>query len=116
LAVLILSACSAPSLRAPSPSQPLATAFANEAPAQPATPALGEAWWDGFGDATLAGLVHEALAANQDVAMALQRVGQARAGTDAQASRLWPTVGLQATASRNQSGLPEPVMSAPIQI
>lgn len=109
LAVLILSACSTPSIHAPSPSVPLAATFSNEKPAAPAASALDDAWWDGFGDATLVRLVKEALSANQDVAMALQRVGQARAGADAQASRLWPTVGLQAAASRSQSGLPEPV-------
>lgn len=107
LAVLILSACSTPALRAPS--VPLAATFANEDPAAPAASALDDTWWDGFGDATLARLVKEALSANQDVAMALQRVGQARAGADAQASRLWPTLGLQAAASRSRSGVPEPV-------
>jgi len=109
LAVLILSACSTPALQAPSPSVPLAATFSNEKPAASAVSALDDAWWDGFGDATLARLVKEALSANQDVAMALQRVGQARAGADAQAARLWPTVGVQAAASRSQSGVPDPV-------
>ncbi len=110
LAVSILSACSTPSLQAPSPSVPLAATFANEKPTSAgAAAALDDAWWDGFGDATLARLVKEALSANPDVAMALQRVGQARAGADAQASRLWPTVGVQAAASRSRSGVPEPV-------
>jgi NodT family efflux transporter outer membrane factor (OMF) lipoprotein len=88
---------------------PLAASFLNEEPAARSAPALDDAWWDGFGDATLARLVREALSANHDVAMALQRVGQARAGADAQASRLWPMVGLQASASRSESGLPAPV-------
>jgi NodT family efflux transporter outer membrane factor (OMF) lipoprotein len=109
LSVLILAACSTPALQAPTPSVPLAASFSNEAAAVSAAPAPDDAWWGGFGDATLARLVKEALAANQDVAMALQRVGQARAGAEAQASRLWPTVGLQASASRSESGVPEPV-------
>ncbi|MBI5719783.1 MAG: efflux transporter outer membrane subunit [Burkholderiales bacterium] len=109
VALSILSACSAPTLQAPSPSVPLAAAFANAGPAAPAAAALDAAWWEGFGDPTLAALVKEALAANQDVAIAMQRVGQARAGAAAQASRLWPTVGVQASASRSESGLPEPV-------
>jgi NodT family efflux transporter outer membrane factor (OMF) lipoprotein len=109
LALLILSACSTPAPQAPSPSVPLAAAFSNEKPAAPAASAIDDAWWDGFGDTTLARLVKEALSANQDVAMALQRVGQARAGADAQASRLWPTLGVQAAASRSESGVPEPV-------
>src|SRR5689334_1189941 len=99
LAVLILSACSTPAIHAPSPSVPLAATFSNEKPAATAAVALDDAWWDGFGDPTLTRLVHEALSANQDVAIALQRVVQARAGADAQASRLWPSVGLQASAS-----------------
>jgi NodT family efflux transporter outer membrane factor (OMF) lipoprotein len=109
LSVLLLAACSTPALQAPSPSVPLAGSFSNEKPAAPAASAPDDAWWDGFGDATLARLVKEALSGNQDVAMALQRVGQARAGADAQASRLWPTVSLQASASRSESGVPEPV-------
>ena len=109
LAMSILAACSTPALRAPSPSVPLAASFSNETAAAPAPSALDETWWGGFGDATLAHLVTEALSANQDVAMALQRVGQARAGADAQGSRLWPTLGVQAAAARSQSGVPEPV-------
>jgi NodT family efflux transporter outer membrane factor (OMF) lipoprotein len=68
-----------------------------------------EAWWEGFGDPTLAMLVSEALSANQDVAIALQRVAQARAGAAAKGSRLWPTVGVQASASLSQSGASDPV-------
>jgi NodT family efflux transporter outer membrane factor (OMF) lipoprotein len=109
LALLFLSACSTPAPRAPSAPVALAGQFSNEQPGAPAAPALDDALWDGFGDATLAQLVKEALSANQDVAIALQRVGQARAGADAQGSRLWPTVGVQAGASRSHSGLPEAV-------
>jgi NodT family efflux transporter outer membrane factor (OMF) lipoprotein len=117
LAAAVLSACSAPALRPPSPSVPLAAAFSNAAAAAtphgaaaaPTAPALGEEWWESFGDPTLSRLVTEALSANQDVAMALQRVAQARAGADGQGSRLWPTIGVQAGASRSQSGVPEAV-------
>jgi NodT family efflux transporter outer membrane factor (OMF) lipoprotein len=109
LALWILSACSTPTPVAPSPSVTLAATFSNAPPAATAASAPDDAWWDGYADATLSRLVKEALSANQDVAMALQRMRQARAGLDAQASLLWPTVGLQAAASRSQSGLPEPV-------
>jgi NodT family efflux transporter outer membrane factor (OMF) lipoprotein len=88
---------------------PMAASFSNEKPEAPTAPALDAAWWESFGDTTLARLVKEALSSNQDLAMALQRVSQARAGSDAQASRLWPTLGMQAAVSRNQSGVPEPV-------
>jgi len=104
-----LSACSAPPVQPPVPSAPLTAAFAQGG----STPGTGQdldgAWWAGYGDPTLTALVERALAANHDVAIALQRVAQARAGGDAQGSRLWPTVGLQASASRSDSGLPAPV-------
>jgi NodT family efflux transporter outer membrane factor (OMF) lipoprotein len=109
LSVLILTGCSTPAPQALSPSVPLTVSYSNEQPAASVPSDLGDRWWDGFGDATLTRLVNEALSANHDVAIALQRVRQARAGADAQASRLWPTVGVQAAASRSQSGVPEPV-------
>jgi len=109
VALAILSACAVPPVQPPAPSVPLAAAFAHEAPAQAAGQAPDGAWWAGYGDPTLTALAGDALAANQDVTIALQRVAQARAGRDAQASRLWPTVGLQASASRSDSGLPPPV-------
>jgi NodT family efflux transporter outer membrane factor (OMF) lipoprotein len=105
----ILSACSTATLQSPSPSVPLADTFSNEKRGASAASTVDDAWWDAFGDTTLARLVKEALFANQDVAMSLQRVGQARAGAEAQASRLWPTLGVQAAVSRSQSGVPEPV-------
>ncbi|MDR7298237.1 NodT family efflux transporter outer membrane factor (OMF) lipoprotein [Pelomonas aquatica] len=91
------------------PSVPLAAAFAQSHAAQAEDAAAGAAWWATWGDATLTALVDEALGANQDIAIALQRVAQARAGADAQASRLWPSLGVQAAASRSSSGLPAPV-------
>jgi NodT family efflux transporter outer membrane factor (OMF) lipoprotein len=106
-ALALLSACSVAPVQPPVPSVPLSAAYAQGAPA--AGQALDGAWWAGYGDATLTALVEEALAANQDVAIALQRVAQARAGRDAQGSRLWPSVGVQASASRSDSGLPAPV-------
>ncbi|UJW79202.1 efflux transporter outer membrane subunit [Hydrogenophaga sp. SL48] len=109
VSLLILSACSTTAPERPAPSVPLAATYANELPAATAASVPGDAWWDGFGDTTLSRLVQEALTTNQDVAMALLRVGQARAGANAQASRLWPTVGVQVAASRSQSGVPEPV-------
>lgn len=109
LVLSILSACSTPAPRAPSPPVALTANFSNEQPATPAAPTLDDAWWGGFGDATLARLVNEALSANQDVAIALQRVEQARAGAEVQGSRLWPTVGVQAGAAHSRSGLPEAV-------
>lgn len=108
-ALVILSACSVAPVQPPALSVPLPAAFAQAGPAAASAQAFDGAWWAGYGDPTLTTLVEEALVANQDVAMALQRVAQARAGHDAQGSRLWPTVGVQASASRSESGLPQPV-------
>jgi NodT family efflux transporter outer membrane factor (OMF) lipoprotein len=108
-ALAILSACSVPPVQPPVTSVPLPTAFTRAGPAAAALQASDGAWWAGYGDPVLTTLVKEALTANQDVAIALQRVDQARAGRDAQKSRLWPTVGVQASASRSDSGLPDPV-------
>lgn len=102
----LLAACSAPATRPVELSVPLAPAFAHDD--RSAAGALDAAWWVGYGDATLARLVDEALLANQDVAIAMQRVRQARAGVQVQDSRLWPSVGVQASVSRSESGLPEP--------
>ena len=108
-ALAILSACSVPPVNPPAASVPLPAAFAQAGPAAAAAQTPDGAWWAGYGDPTLTALVDESLIANQDVAIALQRVAQARAGRDAQGSRLWPTVGVQASASRSDSGLPPPV-------
>ena len=132
-AAAVLSACAVAPVQPPAPSVLLSAAFsqggqgAHIVPSAPPAPPvqrdkdrqaaaasaaghdLDVGWWAGVGDATLASLIQEALAANHDVAIALQRVAQARAGSDAQGSRLWPTLGLQASASRSDSGLPAPV-------
>ena len=70
------------------------------------------AWWRAFGDARLAALVERAAAANHDVRIAVERVRQARAGQAASESRLWPTVNAAGSASKTESGLPDPVKRA----
>lgn len=66
-------------------------------------------WWQGFNDPVLTALVTRSQAANLDVRVALERVKQARAGQDAVASRLWPTVSLTGSASDQRTGLHEDV-------
>jgi len=105
----LLTACSAPPVQPPAPSVPLSAGFAHAQVQSATAQELDRTWWAGWGDATLTSLIDEALAANHDIRIALQRVAQARAGRDAQASRLWPTLALQASGSRSDSGLPEPV-------
>jgi len=106
-ALIILSACSVTPVQPPQPSVPLTKAFAHGT--SEAGPSVDTAWWAGYGDTALTALIEEALSTNQDVAIALQRVSQARAGRDAQDARLWPAVGLQGSASRSDSGLPAAV-------
>lgn len=106
-ALALLAACSTPTTRPAEPSVSLARAFAHDDGS--ASGALDAAWWSSYGDATLTRLVDEALQANQDVAIAMQRVRQARAGMQAQDSRLWPAIGVQGSVSRSETGLPEPV-------
>lgn len=108
-AAVALSACSTQPLQAPSPAVPLAAAFTHADGAHAEGGGAGTQWWASWEDPKLTSLIEEALGANQDVAIALRRVAQARAGVDAQASRLWPTVGVQASASRSNSGLSAPV-------
>jgi NodT family efflux transporter outer membrane factor (OMF) lipoprotein len=66
-------------------------------------------WWQRFGDPVLSGLIQRALAANLDIRVAVLRVEEARAGLRAADARLAPTLALNASASDQRSGLPEPV-------
>jgi len=70
---------------------------------------LDAATWRGFDDPVLDGLLTRARAANLDVRIAAQRVRQARAGSTAAASRLWPTVAVTGSVSDQRSGLPAEV-------
>ena len=74
-----------------------------------AADALDAATWRGFGDPVLDDLIAQAREANLDVRIAQQRVRQARAGSTAAASRLWPTVALTGSVSDQRTGLPEEV-------
>jgi NodT family efflux transporter outer membrane factor (OMF) lipoprotein len=103
-----LAGCATPVPRAPGLVSPLSEQFAHRA-GEATTARIDADWWRGFGDPTLAALVERGLEANPDVRSALARVRAARAGLDAQAARLLPTVNLQAGASRSTSGLPAAV-------
>ncbi len=111
-AALPLAGCTTAPVPSPEPAVPLSPAFRAAGPGTAAAEAAEAAdarWWAGFGDATLSALVDQALQQNHDIAAALQRVRAARAGLDAQASRLMPTLGVQASAARSSTGLPAPV-------
>ena len=55
-------------------------------------------WWEVFGDATLKGLIQEALAGNYNVRIAAARVQQARAQAGVARSEFFPQIGYTATA------------------
>jgi NodT family efflux transporter outer membrane factor (OMF) lipoprotein len=105
---LLLGACTTTPIKAPTHSVSLSETFRDLGGASSGDAALAR-WWSSFGDPVLATWVDRALENNHDVAAAVQRVMAARAGLDAQASRLWPTLQLQGSALRSSSGLPEVV-------
>lgn len=103
-AAMILAGCAAPAL---TPDSPLRAA----AESQPAflnagsTPGVVDAqWWRHYGDPRLDTLISAALAANPDVRIALARVAQARAGTDATAARLLPSVNAVGARAAAETG------------
>ncbi|MBI5255035.1 MAG: efflux transporter outer membrane subunit [Burkholderiales bacterium] len=61
-------------------------------------------WWRALNDPVLAGLVDDALAANQDLHIAQAALERARALRAATEAGLGPQLGSSATASRNRSG------------
>src|SRR5687768_9528492 len=61
-------------------------------------------WWTRWGDPLLDQLIDAALTANHDVRIALARVQQARAGTDAATARLLPSVNAVGVRSSAETG------------
>lgn len=104
---LAAAACSTPPAPPP-PDTAAVNAPYRQSPAA-ATDALDAATWRGFGDPVLDGLLARARSANLDVRIALQRVRQARAGSAAAASRLWPTIAATGSVSDQRTGLPAEV-------
>jgi NodT family efflux transporter outer membrane factor (OMF) lipoprotein len=80
-----------------------APAIAARQTAPAAQPADLARWWAGFNDPLLTSLIEEAQARNLDVAQALARVQQAKAGLNAATAALLPTGGVQADAGRQST-------------
>jgi multidrug efflux system outer membrane protein len=59
-------------------------------------------WWKGFQDPVLDALLQEAAANNQDLALATARIDEARAALDQNKANLYPTVDLNASATRKR--------------
>lgn len=107
LAALLLSACAgsgpAPHLGITLPEH-FAQGVAGAQESAPARP-LPDAWWQVFGDPALDALEARALAANQDIAAAVARVSQARAGVQAATGALLPAIDAGASAAREHQSL-----------
>lgn len=65
-------------------------------------------WWLGFNDPLLVSIVQRALAQNLDLAAAMARVQQARAGARAASAQLLPTLDLQSAATDEHQSLESP--------
>src|SRR5579863_7974878 len=59
-------------------------------------------WWKQFEDPVLDALIEEALAANYDLKIALEKIEQTRAQYRIERSHLWPEIDLNATAIRSR--------------
>lgn len=105
LAAAVLAACSSgPDYVRPQIDLP--AAFKESGPWKAAQPQLADAhhpWWEVFGDPDLNRLETEANAANQTLRQLEAVYRQARAQVDIQRSAFWPTLGLNASASRARS-------------
>lgn len=115
-AILLLMAASlggcAGTLDVPKPGISPSPAYFHGTP-QPADDSLADLqWWRQFGDEQLSRLVERAVAANHDVRIAVERTRQARAGTEAIGSGLFPSVNVAASRSDSRTGLPTPVKQA----
>jgi outer membrane protein, multidrug efflux system len=96
----VLTACSfAPKYERPPAELPQTW---RDAPAA-GTPAPGERWWTLFGDPALDALVAEGLAHNQDLAIAVARVDEARALAGIVQSELYPSVVGRAGVTRERA-------------
>ncbi len=107
VSIVTLVGCATPTPPVPPNLKAASAGFAQADPA--ASQALDAATWRGFGDPALERLIAQARDANLDVRIAQQRVRQARAGSTAAASRLWPTVAATGSVSDQRTGLPAEV-------
>ncbi len=88
----VLAGCSMiPDHETPDMAMPATWDGPQQAASAPVT-AVGADWWSHFGSAELDGLMSQALAANQDLEAALQRIAQARAAVRVAGASLLPRV------------------------
>lgn len=100
IVILLLTACN-PFVAQKSEPPQLPQSYQLSAPQQ--GPALPERWWEAFADRRLNELQNEMLAGNLDLRQALHRLEQLEALRKTSAASLWPTLNLNASASRDRS-------------
>lgn len=100
--VLLLSGCAGPRPALPPAAEVTPPAAWRDGRAA-STAVVDAQWWRAFGDATLTGLVEEALAHNEDVAIAAARVEEARAQFAAARGARLPQVQGVASGGRTRS-------------
>jgi NodT family efflux transporter outer membrane factor (OMF) lipoprotein len=109
--LLTLSACSlAPPLK--TPVIPAADAYKEMGPwtqAQPADRLPRDSWWALYGNTELDELEKTLIAGNPTLAAALANYAQARALSDQARAGLFPTIGLNASATRNRDSVNAPL-------
>jgi NodT family efflux transporter outer membrane factor (OMF) lipoprotein len=107
LALAVAGCTVGPDYQPPEPGAPAAWTEAASPGAAPAgSPADLARWWRGFGDARLDALVDQAIAGNLDLAMADQRIAEARAQRVAAAAGFYPSLTAGARAERVGLKLP----------
>jgi NodT family efflux transporter outer membrane factor (OMF) lipoprotein len=107
LAALLLAGCAVgPDYVRPQMDMPAAYKEEATGPWKTATPQAIDAahpWWDAYGDSTLGALIAQANAANQNIRQAEAQYREAQAITAAARANFFPTLGLNAGATRAQS-------------
>lgn len=72
-----------------------------------AAPAIDPQWWQAFGSPELNRLITNALAYNNDLAVAAQRIEQARAQAKIAGADLWPAIGIDGNIQSQHDSLGE---------
>ena len=103
LAAFILSGCAAAGPEYKPPQVDAPKQWSATADTRPADPKVLAAWWRQFHDPVLDGLVHDALAANLDLATAQAQLREARAQQMLAGAGLGPSVDASTSASRSKS-------------
>src|SRR5260370_41919051 len=114
---LLLGACSlAPPLK--TPVVPTADAYKEIGPwtqAQPADRLPRDSWWTLYGNAELDGLQKKLIDGSPTLAAALANYAQARALADQARAGLFPTLGLNASVTRNRQSVHAPLRSSTLR-